>query len=137
MELFENGKGDRSQFAKIQHATLTNAYKCIAGYPIYVHNGYCQYYQVKLHPFFACQHLSPKTPVARASTMSIPVALPRELRHHRPSSHASALGEKCDLDPLVTKRHCLNTLPEINMAPENQWLENKFPFGKPIFRGYV
>ena len=36
----------------------------------------------------------PKHPSKRASTMSIPAALPRELRHHRPSSHASALGER-------------------------------------------
>ena len=60
MELFENGKGDRSQFAKIQHATFTNAYKCIAGYPIYVHNGYCQYYQVKLHLFLLVNTCPPK-----------------------------------------------------------------------------
>ncbi len=29
-----------------------------------------------------------------------------------------------------------NSLPETNMAPENQWLEDEFPFGaRPIFRG--
>ena len=27
------------------------------------------------------------------------------------------------------------TLPETNIAPENQWLEDYFPFGKPYFQG--
>ena len=26
------------------------------------------------------------------------------------------------------------TLPETNMAPENQWLEDEFPFGKAYFQ---
>ena len=30
-----------------------------------------------------------------------------------------------------------HTLPETNIAPENGWLEYYFPFGWPIFRGYV
>ena len=29
------------------------------------------------------------------------------------------------------------TLPETNTAPENQWLEDEFPFGKAYFEGYV
>ena len=30
------------------------------------------------------------------------------------------------------------TLPETNIAPENQWLKDEFPFGDGlIFRGYV
>ena len=28
-----------------------------------------------------------------------------------------------------------NTLPETNIAPENVWLEDDFPFGKPYFQG--
>ena len=28
----------------------------------------------------------------------------------------------------------LFTLPETNMAPENGWLEDKFPFGKAYFQ---
>ena len=29
-----------------------------------------------------------------------------------------------------------NTLPETNIAPENAWLDDEFPFGfRPIFRG--
>ena len=28
-----------------------------------------------------------------------------------------------------------NTLPETNMAPENGWLEDEFPFGKAYFQG--
>ena len=31
----------------------------------------------------------------------------------------------------------VSTLPETNIAPEDGWLEDTFPFGKPIFRGYV
>ena len=27
------------------------------------------------------------------------------------------------------------TLPETNVAPENQWLEDAFPFGKDYFQG--
>jgi len=27
------------------------------------------------------------------------------------------------------------TLPETNVAPENQWLEDEFPFGKDYFQG--
>ncbi len=29
------------------------------------------------------------------------------------------------------------TLPETNLAPENGWLEDEFPFGKAYFQGYV
>ena len=30
------------------------------------------------------------------------------------------------------------TLPETNMAPENEWLEDEFPFGfRPIFRAFA
>ena len=33
---------------------------------------------------------------------------------------------------------CLeSTLPATNIAPENGWLEDEFPFGRPNFRGYV
>ena len=28
-----------------------------------------------------------------------------------------------------------STLPETDMAPENQWLEDEFPFGKAYFQG--
>ena len=34
-------------------------------------------------------------------------------------------------------RDMVSTLPETNMAPENQWLEDEFPLGRPIFKGYV
>ena len=27
------------------------------------------------------------------------------------------------------------TLPETNMAPENGWLEDEFPFGRAYFQG--
>ncbi len=30
-----------------------------------------------------------------------------------------------------------STLPETNIAPENQWLKDEFPFGMAYFRGYV
>ena len=29
----------------------------------------------------------------------------------------------------------INTLPETNIAPENQWLEDEFPFGTAHFQG--
>ena len=30
------------------------------------------------------------------------------------------------------------TIPETNIAPENGWLEDEFPFGaRPVFRDYV
>ena len=29
------------------------------------------------------------------------------------------------------------TLPKTNIAPENQWWEDDFPLGMPIFMGYV
>ena len=32
---------------------------------------------------------------------------------------------------------CHLTLPKTNIAPENGWLEDYFPFGKTYFRGYV
>ena len=28
-----------------------------------------------------------------------------------------------------------NTLPETSMPPENEWLEDEFPFGKAYFHG--
>ena len=32
--------------------------------------------------------------------------------------------------------HCTRyTLPETNIAPENQWLEDEFPFGMAYFQG--
>ena len=30
-----------------------------------------------------------------------------------------------------------DTLPETNIAPENSWLEDQFPFGKAHFQGQV
>ena len=30
---------------------------------------------------------------------------------------------------------CKTTLPETNMAPENGWLEDVFPFGRAYFQG--
>ena len=29
----------------------------------------------------------------------------------------------------------IDTLPETNIAPENEWLEDEFPFGKAYFQG--
>ena len=42
--------------------------------------------------------------------------------------------------PLQTKKPTTcsdfdSALPETNMAPENQWLEDEFPFGKAYFQG--
>lgn len=79
-------KSDRSQFAKIRHATFTNA----------LPHTQSMYTMATANT----SRLIPKHPSKRASTMSIPVALPRELRHHRPSSHASALGEPLIVIPL-------------------------------------
>ena len=39
---------------------------------------------------------------------------------------------------MTPKHHSnLGTLPETNIAPENGWLDAYFPFGRPIFKGYV
>ena len=46
------------------------------------------------------------------------------------------LGERVGLTITSPKKP---TLPETNsqFGPENQWLEDEFPFGMAYFRGYV
>ena len=39
--------------------------------------------------------------------------------------------------PTKGAKEIISTLPKTNIAPENGWLEDYFPFGKTYFRGYV
>ena len=52
---------------------------------------------------------------------------------------ALAIGSGCRPqygNPKILTRTSLVNIPETNMAPENQWLEEEFPFrAQPIFRG--
>ena len=32
-------------------------------------------------------------------------------------------------------KHCVYTLPETNITPENAWLEDYFPIGEAYFQG--
>ena len=48
----------------------------------------------------------------------------------KPSKYGEIVG------PEIPEEH-LFTLPETHIAPENQWLEDEFPFGMAHFHGYV
>ena len=47
------------------------------------------------------------------------------------------LGGETPLPGKVTRKRMDITIPETNMAPENQWLEDEFPFGKAYFQGLL
>jgi len=51
--------------------------------------------------------------------------------HHIPNNQEGFFGKKKQL------KQKLGTLIETNLAADNGWLEDWFPFGMPIFRSYV